>query len=143
VARNAKSVGAKLERMEADYKKAFDFVSNIGQGLMEERKDITEYVKKLCPFYYMLDPVMASRACTKPLALFDSANADGEETEDTEDEADKPDDPNNPDYELLADGELADIITDEYTTDQVLALDEEEAQQHAKEKNKKKNGHYY
>ncbi len=36
---------------------------------MEEGKDITEYVKKLCPFYYVLDPVMASRASTKPLAM--------------------------------------------------------------------------
>jgi hypothetical protein len=143
VARNAKSVGAKLERLEANYKKAFDFVSNTGQGLMEEGKDITEYAKKLCPFYYMLDPVMAGRASTKPLAMFDSADADREETEDTEDEADEPDDPYDPDYELLADGALADIITDEYISDEVLALDEEETQQHAKEKSKKKNDHYH
>ena len=140
MARNAKSVGAKLGRMEADYKKAFDFVSNTGQGLMEEGKDITEYVKKLCPFYYVLDPIMASRASTKPLAMFDSADADGEESEDVDDEADEadePDDPKDSDYELLSDGELADI-TDEYISDQVLALDEEEAQHHTKEKIKRK-----
>ncbi len=69
MARNAKLVGAKLARMETDYKKAYDYVSSTGQGLMEEGKDITEYVKKLCPFYYVLDPVMASRASTKPLAM--------------------------------------------------------------------------
>jgi hypothetical protein len=82
---------------------------------------------------------MTSRASTKPLAMFDSADADREETEDAEDEADEadePDDPKDPDYELLSDGELANI-TDEYISDQVLALDEEETQQHAKEKSKK------
>jgi hypothetical protein len=35
--------------MEADYKKAFDFITNTGQGLMDEGNDITEYVKKLSP----------------------------------------------------------------------------------------------
>ncbi len=58
--------------MEADYKKAFDFVTNTGQGLMDEGKDITEYVKKLCPYYYELDPIKASRASTKPLSMFES-----------------------------------------------------------------------
>jgi hypothetical protein len=38
VARNPKSVGEKLARMEADHKKAFDFVSITGHGLMEEGK---------------------------------------------------------------------------------------------------------
>jgi hypothetical protein len=69
--------------MEANYKKAFDFVSNTVQGLMEEGKDITKYVKKLCPFYYVLDPVMTSRASTKPLAMIYSAEADRKEREET------------------------------------------------------------
>jgi hypothetical protein len=34
VSRNAKAVGAKIARMEGEYKKAFDFVTNTGQGLM-------------------------------------------------------------------------------------------------------------
>jgi hypothetical protein len=40
--------------MEGEYKKAFDFVSNAGQGLMEEGKDIIKIVKKICPHYYEL-----------------------------------------------------------------------------------------
>ncbi len=69
---NPKSVGAKLQRMEAEYKRANDFVVNTGQGLLEEGKDITQYVKKLCPFYYELHPIMADRASMIPLALFES-----------------------------------------------------------------------
>jgi hypothetical protein len=72
VDRNPKSVGAKLQRMEAEYKCANDFVMNTGQGLLEEGKDITQYVKKLCPYYYVLHPVMADRASTKPVASFES-----------------------------------------------------------------------
>jgi hypothetical protein len=72
VARNAKAVGAKIMQMEAGYKKSFNFITNTGQGLMDEGKDITEYVKKMCPYYYELDPIMASRASTKPLSMFES-----------------------------------------------------------------------
>jgi hypothetical protein len=72
VARNAKAVGAKIARMEGEYKKAFDFVTNTGQGLIEEGKDITEIVKKMCPYYYELDPIMGNRASTKPLDLFEA-----------------------------------------------------------------------
>ncbi len=89
VSRNVKSVREKLARMEADYKKVYDFVSNTGQRLMEEGKDITKYVKKLCPFYYILDPLMASKASTKSLAMFDSADGDADESKasNEEDEA--------------------------------------------------------
>ncbi len=67
-----KAVGAKIARMEEEYKKAFNFVTNTGQGLMEEEKDLTEIVKKMCPYYYELDPIMGNRASTKPLDLFES-----------------------------------------------------------------------
>jgi len=72
VARNEKSVGAKIARMEGEYKKAFDFVSNTGQGLMDDGEDITETVKKMCPYFYDLDPIMGTRASTRPLELFES-----------------------------------------------------------------------
>jgi hypothetical protein len=72
VPRNAKAVGAKIARMEGEYKKAFDFVTNTGQGLMDKGKDITEIVKKMCPYYYELDPIMGSRASTRPIKLFES-----------------------------------------------------------------------
>jgi hypothetical protein len=67
VPRNAKVVGAKIARMEGEYKKAFDFVTNRGQVLMNKGKDVTEIVKKMCPYYYELDPKMGSRAFTCPI----------------------------------------------------------------------------
>jgi hypothetical protein len=38
VPRNAQTVGAKTAHMEGEYKKAFDFVTDTGQDLMEESK---------------------------------------------------------------------------------------------------------
>jgi hypothetical protein len=61
--------------MEGEYKKAFNFVTNTGQGLMEERKDITEVVKKICPYYYKLDHIMGNRASTRPLKIFESESS--------------------------------------------------------------------
>jgi hypothetical protein len=58
--------------MEGEYKKAFNFVNDTGQGLMEEGKYITEIVKKMCPYFYELDPIMGNRASTHPLELFES-----------------------------------------------------------------------
>jgi hypothetical protein len=62
VSKNAKAVGAKITQMEGEFKKAFDFVTNTGQGLMKEGKDKTEVIKKMCPYYYELDPIMGNRA---------------------------------------------------------------------------------
>jgi hypothetical protein len=62
--------------MEAEYKTVFDFVTNIGQGLMDGGKGITAYVKKLCPYYYLLLPMMADHASMKASANFESERMD-------------------------------------------------------------------
>jgi hypothetical protein len=76
--------------------------------------------------------------------MFDSADGDADESEATneEDEADdatEPDDPNDPDYELLQDGDLGDI-TDEFISNELSVLDEEDdvqqQQQGAKQRGK-------
>jgi hypothetical protein len=95
VSRNAKAVGAKIAQMEGEYKNAFDFVTNTGQGLMNEGKDITEIVKKMCPYFYELDPIMGSRASTHPLELFDSAGIADDVSSDSDA---KDDDANDEDY---------------------------------------------
>jgi hypothetical protein len=33
---------------------------------------ITDIIKKMCPYFYELDPIMGSRASTRPLDLFES-----------------------------------------------------------------------
>jgi hypothetical protein len=68
VSRNAKSVGAKISRMEG----AFDFVKNTGQRLMWDGPDITDILKKMCSYDYELDPTVGSRASTCLLDLFES-----------------------------------------------------------------------
>jgi hypothetical protein len=70
--RNAKAVSAKITRMEGEYKKAFYFITITGPGLMEEGKDIIEIMKKMCPYYYELYPIMGNRASTHLLDLFKS-----------------------------------------------------------------------
>lgn len=65
--------------MQEKYKTAYDFIGNTGQGLMDEGKDITKYVKKLCPYYFVLHTIMADRASTKLLANFESEDMDMEE----------------------------------------------------------------
>jgi hypothetical protein len=42
VTRNARAVGTKIALMESEYKNAHDFVTNTGQSLMDEGKDVTE-----------------------------------------------------------------------------------------------------
>ena len=58
--------------MLGEYKKTFNFVNNTGKGLMEDGQDITDIMKKMCPYFYVLDPIMGSRASTLPLGLFES-----------------------------------------------------------------------
>jgi len=88
VPQNAKAVGFKSGGMEAEYRTAHDFVHNTGQGLMDEGQDITDIVKKMCPFFYLLDPIMGNRASTRWLTLFDSEDPNNRsEVEDDEDSA--------------------------------------------------------
>jgi len=95
------------------------------------------------PFYYVLDPVMASRASTKPLAMFDSAEGDVDISEESQEE-DEADDPNDPDFVMFEDGDLGEI-SDELISNEITALDEEDLQQQVgrKEKNQKKNALYH
>jgi len=62
---NSKTGVFKSGGMEAEYRTAHDFVHNTGQGLMDEGQDITDIVKKICPFFYLLDPIMGNRASTR------------------------------------------------------------------------------
>ena len=83
VERSAVSVGSKIIRMEAMYKEASDWLSQTGQGVLAEGGDVTDAVKKRCPFFYIIDPIMCDRASIKPLALsedLDWENIDNEGT---------------------------------------------------------------
>ncbi len=45
------SVGSKIIRMEAMYKDASDWLLQAGQGVLAEGGDVTDAVKKRCPFF--------------------------------------------------------------------------------------------
>ena len=51
VDRSAASIGAKIQRMEEQYRSAHDWLQNTGEGCLERGEDVTTYVKKLCPFF--------------------------------------------------------------------------------------------
>jgi len=84
VERSAVSVGSKIIRMEAMYKDAADWLAQTGQGVLAEGGDVTDAVKKRCPFFYIIDPIMRDRPSIKPLALSDELDWENLENESTE-----------------------------------------------------------
>ncbi|KAJ3059943.1 hypothetical protein HDU98_004038 [Podochytrium sp. JEL0797] len=69
-------VRAKISELEKSYRNAQDWISNTGQGVMEDenlseedkRSQIRGYVRKLCPHYDLLDDLMRDRHNSRPLA---------------------------------------------------------------------------
>jgi hypothetical protein len=56
----------------------------MGQGVLAEGGHVTHAMKKRCPFFYIIDPIMCDRASSKPLALsevldWENNNADAEQ----------------------------------------------------------------
>jgi hypothetical protein len=50
--------------------KTYDWVKQTGQGILDEGGDIQDIVLKKCPYYYMLEAVMANCPGMDPLDLF-------------------------------------------------------------------------
>ena len=93
--RTAASIGAKIGRMEEQYRATRDWLEHTGAGILEEDPDscITDIVVKRCPFFYEIDMVMCDRASIRPLALSETMESDGgsgsEEEEGDDDEGSK------------------------------------------------------
>ena len=68
VERTANQIGTKICKIEADYRKAYDWLQNTGAGVLEEGGTIDEGITKRCKYFYLLDPIMSSRAAINPLA---------------------------------------------------------------------------
>jgi hypothetical protein len=69
VVRPAHNIAQKIGQMESQFKDASDWLNATGAGLVDQGKDVSDYVKKLCPFFYIIEDIMADRACINPLAL--------------------------------------------------------------------------
>ena len=66
VPRLGKDVENKIQNLEAQYKKASDWKGATGAGISDPGK-VEEYLRKLCPYYFELQPIMESRHTTRPL----------------------------------------------------------------------------
>jgi hypothetical protein len=111
--------------MEAEYKRTNNFVMNTGHSLLEEGKDITKCIKKLCPYYYVLHPVMADCASTKPIASFESEGISAF--------------PNTPSNESFLTNNIdksdgADYVDDEEASEEVVKDADEQAPKQQKKK---------
>ena len=68
---NKDQVKGKIEKLEADFKKAVDWQANTGQGLDFEGK-IRPYIENsLCRHYFLLEPIMKNRPNIRPPVQFD------------------------------------------------------------------------
>lgn len=88
IERTAKDVVQKILTMEQNFKKAIDFLDGTGAGITDE-ESLVAAVKKICPYYYELEPVMSDRQSSRPLAteddiFYNSTTTDEEEEEEIE-----------------------------------------------------------
>jgi hypothetical protein len=77
--RSPKDVCCKISRLQSQYKTAYDWKNCTGQGLMEGGSDIetiNTYLRKLCPYFDELNPIMEDKASTKPLYSNEDSDID-------------------------------------------------------------------
>ena len=80
--RDAKQVLSKIEHIEKQFRKAYDFAqTETGAGLLEDGT-FTDAVEKICPYYFDLFDIMSDRAAAKPKALSDEMSDDDNEVPD-------------------------------------------------------------
>ena len=60
----------KIGQFESKFKEAVDWLANTGQGVTDEN-DIDSAVRKRCPWYDELAPIMSERASTRPMITSD------------------------------------------------------------------------
>ncbi|KAI9326516.1 hypothetical protein BDR26DRAFT_1013302 [Obelidium mucronatum] len=80
-------VRTKIRDLEKSFKRAVDWRANTGPGILdsstkteaEKEAEIKLYLKKPCPFYEELEPVMGERASSRPFATNEDSNEPDEE----------------------------------------------------------------
>ncbi|KAI9336942.1 hypothetical protein BDR26DRAFT_919873, partial [Obelidium mucronatum] len=85
--RDNNMVRTKIRDLEKSFKRAVDWRANTGQGILdsstkteaEKEAEIKLYLKKLCPFYEELEPVMGERASSQPFATNEDSDDPDEE----------------------------------------------------------------
>jgi hypothetical protein len=75
VKRTGVKVRRKIVNLEESFVKAYEWTKGTGAGVKEtDPPGFEAYVKKICPYYDELLPVMGSRAKTRPVATTDDAD---------------------------------------------------------------------
>jgi hypothetical protein len=114
--RTAKNVQNKIQHIEKTFKEAHNFAnSETGAGLREQDEGtFEEAVKRYCPYYYDLLPIMQDRASSKPKATSYDSSEESDEAEGTSGFGGS-DDGNKKDGDLseLSDNELIDTNEEE------------------------------
>ncbi len=85
--RKVPDVRAKIVELEGQFKKAMDWRSQTGQGILDMGEEgaeqtVADYMKKLSPYFDVLYPIMASRPSVQALATSENMGNDPEEHED-------------------------------------------------------------
>ena len=77
IRRHPKDILSKIQHLEKTFKDASDWINNTGQGVANEEQ-FDAYVKKLCPYYDDLKPIMEDITGSRPRAdtdqIFDGEN---------------------------------------------------------------------
>lgn len=77
VVRSNDSIRKKITNLEAQYRKASDWLNNTGAGVTDE-ETLKSIILKMCPYYYELDPVMKDRPSS--FAAWTNEMSDGNES---------------------------------------------------------------
>lgn len=115
--RTPKSIITKIEAIEQQFKKAFEWTNNTGVGVKESNEEnFWEYVEKLCPYFRSLEPVMGTRSKMKALMTTDelflddsSDDDDNNAQEQSDNESSHDDDDICPDSSGGGDTRISDI----------------------------------
>lgn len=138
VKRDPKSIVSKISAIEQSYKDARNWADNTGQGVLEEddgEQKFWDKVKKDCPYFEELDPILKDRASVKPLATnedIDKGDTDSNVGGDGSDSDDE-------DCEELSEGDVNEETEDEANEEiQQEESKEEETQEKSKQEEETK-----
>ncbi len=56
--RGAPHVGMKINKMEGELRKTYDWIKQTGQGILDEGGDVQDIVLKKCLYFCVLESVM-------------------------------------------------------------------------------------
>ena len=98
--RTPQSIYQKISLILSSYKKADDWANQTGAGLLEEKgetftESFDDYIKRLCPLYETLHPIMRDRAATRPAVTSENGELVGGPKNNWSDDDDNDDDDDN------------------------------------------------